>query len=98
MEYAEECKNGDKRLPEVHMLGQGRAAHSATECSVGEDTHVQILHCVCSCRKSREGQRCRNECFSGNTGPIRFSKRPAEFVRLEGKERAAATLTDPSMS
>lgn len=32
------------RLPEVHMVGQERAAHSAAECSVGEDTHVQILH------------------------------------------------------
>lgn len=38
------------------MVGQEMAAHSAAECSVGEDTHVQILHCVCSCQSSRDAE------------------------------------------
>lgn len=60
------------------MVGQERAAHSAAECSVGEDTHVQILHCLFISVE----QRCRDERRTGGTG---FSTRLAEYVRLEGK-------------
>lgn len=37
------------------MVGQERAAHSAAECSVGEDTHVQTLHCVHVGRAEEDG-------------------------------------------
>lgn len=95
-------KNGDMRLTEVHMVGQERAIHTAAECSVGEDTHVQISHCLCPyCREgqkctqcNKKGQRCTNELCTGNTGTIKLQSmlKPNQDHRGCGGCRSKNTL------
>lgn len=88
------------------MAGQERATHTAAECSVGEDTHVQIMHRLCPhCREgqkctqcTKKGQRRTNELCTGNTGSIKSSTRLTDVCKPKRKgETDVATLMDASM-